>query len=182
MAERRADGPADLLIVGMVQKPHGIRGELFIRLETDRSDAVFRPGRRLFWGDDRGRPDGGEVVVERSRPFKNGVLVRSTQFTGLTPEVEALRGRTLLLPRAELEPLDSNEVFVHQLVGLGVRAGDQAVGVVREVFDAPGGPLLEVRRPDGRDLLLPFVAEMIVRVDVEGGTLEIDPPAGLLDL
>jgi 16S rRNA processing protein RimM len=122
------------------------------------------------------------MVVERSRAFKGGVLVKPLGVSGRGDDVEAMRGRSLLLPRAELEPLDENEVFVHQLVGLTVHAGDDVIGRVREVFESPGGHLLEVRRPDGRDLLVPFVAEMIGRVDVEAGSLEIVPPVGLLEL
>ena len=47
----------EFLIVGSVQKPHGIKGELFVRLETDRPDAVFSAGRALILGDGEGRDE-----------------------------------------------------------------------------------------------------------------------------
>lgn len=172
----------DLLIVGAVQKPHGIRGELLIRVETDRPAEVFRPDRRLRLGDPQGEPTGETVTVERARPFKDGVLVKVQEFATRDETLEALRGRTLLLPRDEVPPLEEGEVFIHQLPGLEVVAAGEAVGRVREVFDAPSGHLLEVRTPDGRDLLIPFVRDIVVRVDAAGGVLELNAPAGLLDL
>jgi ribosomal 30S subunit maturation factor RimM len=50
------EGTPPLLIVGWIQKPHGIRGELFVKLATDRPEALFAPGRVLRLGDAEGRP------------------------------------------------------------------------------------------------------------------------------
>ena len=170
------------LIVGAVQKPHGIKGELFVRLETDRPEAVFRPGRVLLLGDAAGRPSGGALTIERARVFKGGMLVKVAEHTALNDEVNALRGRSLLIPRGEAAPLEEDEVFFHQLVGLRVEAGGQAVGTVREVYEAPSGYLLGVERAGAKELLVPFVREMVKRVDVAAGVLEIEAPAGLLEL
>ena len=172
----------EFLAVGTIQKPHGIRGELSVRVETDRPDAVFTPGRVLLLGDAAGRPDGGSLTVERARPFKSGFLVRAAGITSLTPEVEAMRGRSLLIPASEAAPLGEGEVFFHHLVGMRVLAGEEEVGRVRDVYETPSGHMLAVERRGKRELMLPFVAEMIRRMDVEGRELEIDPPAGLLDL
>ncbi|HWK89409.1 MAG TPA: ribosome maturation factor RimM [Longimicrobium sp.] len=173
----------EYLIVGSVQKPHGIKGELMVRLETDRPGVVFAPGRELLLGDAEGRPSGGTLTVERARPFKGGMLVKVPQHGGRTPEVEALRGRTLLIPREQAAPLDDDEVFYHQVIGLKVMADGVQVGVVQELYDdAPSGPLLSVRREGKKELLIPFVKGMVRRLDAAQGVLELEAPAGLLDL
>ncbi len=177
-----AGDDAGYLVVGTVQKPHGIKGELYVRLETDRPEAVFAAGRVLLLADASGRPTGGSLTVERARAFKGGLLLKAAGLGGRTPEVEEMRGLSLLIPASEAAPLDEGEVFVHQLVGMRVVAGEEVVGTVHDVYEAPGGHLLAVRRPGRPELMLPFVAEMIRRLDVEGRTLEIDPPAGLLEL
>ncbi|CAN5292773.1 hypothetical protein BH20GEM2_BH20GEM2_05240 [soil metagenome] len=51
-----------------------------------------------------------------------------------------------------------------------------------DVIDAPAGQLLEVRRPDGSELLIPLIAEVVTRLDTEARRVEIEPPAGLLEL
>lgn len=170
------------LIVGAVQKPHGIKGELFVRVETDHPGAVFAPGRVLQLGDADGNPVDGTLTIERARPFKGGLLVKAAGLSGRDERADALRGRSILIPEGEAAPPAEDETFVHHLIGLRVTASGEAVGVVREVYDAPGGWYLGVERAGKKELLLPFVREMVKRVDRNEGVVEVDPPAGLLEL
>ena len=171
-----------LLIVGGVAKPHGIKGELFVRVETDHPDAVFRPGRVLLLGDADGKPTGGTLTVERARPFKGGVLLKVAEHAGRGDAQDALRGASLLLEMSELKALEEDEVFLHQLIGLKVIADGAEVGRVREVYEAPSGVLLGVERAGRRELLVPFVRDMVRRMDVAEGVLELEAPPGLLEL
>ena len=175
-------GPAHL-IVGAVQKPHGIRGELVIRLETDRPEAVFRTGRVLLLGDAAGKPNGGSLTVERVRPFKGGLLLKAVGHTSLNAETESLRGRTLLLAQEEAAPLDADEVWVHELLGMRVTAGDDEVGVVQDVYDIPPeGHMLSIAREGKAELLVPMVKDLVRRVDRDARLVDLEPRPGLLDL
>jgi 16S rRNA processing protein RimM len=171
-----------LLIVGAIAKPHGIKGEMSVRVETDHPDAVFRPGRVLQLGDADGKPTGGALTVERARPFKGGLLLKVAEHPGRTDALDALRGATLLAEVSALAALEEDEVFLHQLIGLRVIADGAEVGRVREVYDAPSGTLLGVERAGRRELLVPFVRDMLKRIDVAEGILELDAPPGLLEL
>lgn len=173
---------AEYLAVGTVQKPHGIRGELFVKVETDRPTLVFTVGRVLRVAGADGTPAGPVLTVERARPFKGGILLKAAELTARSPELDELRGRSLLISRDEAAPLDEGEVFFHDLVGMRVVAGGEEVGTVADVYEYPSGHLLSVRRRGKAELMLPFVAEMIRRMDVAERVLEIDPPAGLLEL
>lgn len=173
---------AEYLVVGTVQKPHGIRGELFVKVETDRPAAVFVQGRLLHLADASGAPSGKALTVERARRFKGGILLKAAEHTARSAELDELRGRSLLIPREEAAPLDEGEVFFHDLVGMRVMAGGEEVGTVADVYEYPSGHLLSVRRAGRGELMLPFVSEMIRRMDVAERVLEIDPPAGLLEL
>ena len=178
-----AEPAPEHLIVGTVQKPHGIKGELFIRLETDRPEAVFAPGRVLILGDEKGALSEASLTVERARAFKGGMLVKAAGLVGRTQELEELRGRTLLIPRDQAAPPAEDEVFYHDLLGMKVvTAAEGEVGTIGEVYDAPAGPMLSVRREGAKELLIPFVREMIRRVDAAEKVLELDLPAGLLEL
>lgn len=171
------------LIVGTVQKPHGIKGELFVRLDTDRPESAFAAGRVLRLGDAAGLPSDASLTVERARPFKGGMLLKAAETGARDAALEALRGRTLLIPRDEADAPGEGEVFYHQLLGMRVStAAEGEIGRVREVYDAPSGPLLAVERAAGKELLIPFVREMILRIDAAAAELELDLPAGLLEL
>jgi 16S rRNA processing protein RimM len=147
-----AEAEGDFLIVGLVQKPHGIKGEVFVRVETDHPMDVFAAGRVVRLADAEGRPLDRSLTIERARPFKGGLLVKAAEIGPRDPhgresDVDSLRGLTLVIPRGEARPLDEDEVFLHQLVGMTVAADEGTVGTVRELYDAPSGFLLAVDRP-----------------------------------
>ena len=177
-------GDPEFVVVGRVGRPHGVRGQLFVRSLTDRPEATFSPGTTLLPADAGGsRPDPGErpLAVAASRPYRDGLLLR---FEGIgdRDQADGLRGRYLLRAFSETEPLGEGEVFQHQLVGLAVVTPDgRSVGRVREVYDLRPAVLLEVAGAEGEHLI-PFTGEFLVALSLEEGTLVIDPPEGLLDL
>ncbi len=156
-------GPATppLLEVGRVVKPHGLQGEVNVKLITDR-DERLAPGTVLHTGD-------GTLEVVASRPHQAGFLVT---FGGVVDRegAEALRGVTLLAP-----PLDDPDaLWVHQLIGadvVDVEGG--AHGRVMAVEANPASDLLVLE--SGALVPLVFVVER------SAAQVVIDPPAGLFD-
>ena len=173
----------DLTIVGRVRKAHGIRGELVIEPLTDAPDAVFAPGRRVFAGTVHGdpSPDGRELTVEDSRPFKGGWIVAFTQILDRN-EAERWRERYVLAPANELEPAREDEVYLHELLGMVIEleGSREVVGTVTDVYELPQGVMLDVRRETGT-VLVPFRSEVVTKVDRDGRRLVIAPPEGLLE-
>lgn len=175
-------GP-DHLIVGQISKAHGVKGELLVWPLTDTVDTVFAAGRELLLGDTEGElgDSTSTMTVERSRPYKRGVLVKFEEVSDRML-AERLARRYLLAPVEELPPLDEDEVFYHQLLGLEVvTTSGERVGQVREVFDTEPAHLLEVKGTD-RLHLIPLISQIVEEIDVDGGRLVIDPLPGLLDL
>ena len=171
------------MIVGRVRRAHGIRGELVVEALTDTPDAIFASGRRVFAGTSEGEPtrDRIELHVLRSSPFKGGLIVA---FEGITDRTTAdsWRDRTLLLPESEVEPPGENELFIADLVGMRVvHVNGDAIGDVIEVFELPQGLMMDVRRPSGTSVLLPFNDQTVVEVDSATRTIRVDPLEGMLD-
>jgi 16S rRNA processing protein RimM len=172
------------LVVGHLDKPHGIRGELVVSLHTDHPDRTFVPGAVVQLADASGdAPDPAlpPLCLESARPFRRGLIVA---FDGIETrtEAEVLRGRYLLLARTEIAPLEEGEVFHHQLLGMEVVTVEgEAVGEVAWVHDLIPTVLLEVQGEE-RELMIPFRPEIVVQVDAGRRRIVVDPPEGLLDL
>ncbi|RLK22990.1 16S rRNA processing protein RimM [Micromonospora sp. M71_S20] len=124
-----------------------------------------------------------ELVVESARWHQGRMLVA---FEGILDRdvAEALRGTLVAVDSADVAPPEDPEEFHdHQLVGLAVvtPAGDR-LGEVARIDHAPASDLLVLRRPEGGTALIPFVKAIVPEVDLAGGRVVVDPPAGLLDL
>ena len=168
--------------VGRVRRAHGIRGELVVELLTDEPDAIFASGRRVFAGDRAGdvARDCQELRVLRATPFKGGLIVA---FEGIPDKTAAdlWRDRYLLVPESEVTPPGDDELFIHDLVGMRVSKGGETIGEVIEVFELPQGIVMDVRRPDGKTVMLPFDDNTVTEVDSAARIIEVDPVDGLLD-
>ena len=174
-------GPGPLL-VGIVVRPHGLRGELVVDVRTDSPQERFAAGAVLT----RAGADGvaaGVLTVESARPHSGRLLVRFAEAPD-RDAAETLRGVRLLVDRDALPPTgDPDEFHVHQLEGLAAELVDGTrVGTVREIAHGPGGELLVLARPGLPDALVPFVQAIVPTVDLDGGRVVLDPPEGLLDL
>jgi 16S rRNA processing protein RimM len=169
------------LVVGLVKKPHGIKGEVLVYPATDEPEAVFVPGRSLAVLDREGRDSGLEVIVARARAYQRAWLLR-IEGIGTREQVEWLRERLLGLRAEEARPLEPGEFYHHELVGLRVETEDGvSVGTVADVIEAPQGLLLSVVG-ESREHLVPFVSGVVRRVDRATGVVVIAPPAGLLEV
>lgn len=176
------DGPAHL-VVGLLKKPHGVKGEALVYPVTDEPEAVFRTGRILTVVDGEGRPTGQEVVIVRARAFHRAWLLHLEGFEERN-DVEALRDRYLALRPEDVRELGPGEFYYHELVGMVVEtggAGGAEVGTVTEVIEAPQGPLLNVKGA-AKEHLLPFAPWLVRRVDRVARRIEIAPPPGLLEV
>ncbi|HEY8371505.1 MAG TPA: ribosome maturation factor RimM [Pseudonocardiaceae bacterium] len=172
------------VVVGIVAKAHGIRGELAVDVRTDSPEERFAVGAELRA---QLREGASRILkVAAARPHAGRLLVR---FEGVDSRdaAERLRGARLTVDTAQLPPTeDPDEFYDHELEGLqavlgsGERAGT-VVGTVREVLHNGAGDLLVIAREGGGEALVPFVKEIVPEVDLAGGRIVITPPPGLID-
>jgi 16S rRNA processing protein RimM len=182
-------GP-EYAIVGLIRKAQGIRGEVVVEPLTDKPDVVFASGSRVFAGNARGdlavgRGVKGEditptLTIAESKPFKKGLIVQFEELRD-RDSADLWRGRYLLAPFSELPPLEDDEVYLHDLIGMKVegRAGE-AIGEVTTLYELPHGVMLDVRTGRG-SALIPYRPEIIVRIDVAARTVVIDESLGLTE-
>lgn len=167
------------LVVGRIGRPHGVRGDVTIDVRTDDPDSRFAVGSVLAT-DPTGR---GPLRVSSARWHSGRLLLRFDGIDG-RDAADALRGTLLVVDSADLPALtDPDEFYDHDLVGLVALLPDgSTLGEVGDVVHGAGNDLLVVVTPDRREVLVPFVAAVVPRVDRDAGRLVVDPPEGLLDL
>lgn len=166
------------LVVGRIGRAHGIRGDVAIDVRTDTPEERFTVGSAL----ETDRSGVGPLTIGSVRVHSGRLLVR---FKGVADRdaAEGLRGISLLVDSEDLPPTgDPDEFHDHELIGLtAVTTGGEEVGTVDDVLHH-AQDLLVLSVPGGREVLVPFVTELVPEVDVPGGRIVLDPPPGLLDL
>jgi 16S rRNA processing protein RimM len=138
--------------------------------------------RHVFLEHPGGPPDSCEV--ESARMHKGRVILK---FSGIDSIDGANRLRSLhvLIRREERTELCGHRYYVSDLVGCQViteHQGRGELGTVTEVEPTGGVELLHVRRPDGRELLIPLAEAICTRIDPENKLIVVEPPEALLDL
>jgi 16S rRNA processing protein RimM len=157
------DATPGLLIVGRIGKPHGVRGEVYVDLLTDRTERLD-PGMTLRCRDQW-------ITVARSRPVSGRWLVT---FEGVADREAAARLTSIEVLAPPLED-DPDALWVHQLIGAEVIEVDGTIrGRCRSVIDNPADDILEL--DTGALVPVTFV------VSVDNGVITIDPPDGLFEL
>ncbi|MFD6418059.1 ribosome maturation factor RimM [Streptomyces sp. NPDC060194] len=166
------------LVVARIGRAHGIKGEVTVEVRTDEPELRLGPGAVLAT-DPPGR---GPLRIESGKVHSGRLLLR---FEGVHDRnaAEALRNVLLI---AEVDPDElpdePDEFYDHQLMDLDVVLADGTpVGRITEISHLPSQDLFIVERPDGSEVLVPFVEEIVTEIDLEEQRAVITPPPGLLD-
>ncbi|MFF3321020.1 ribosome maturation factor RimM [Streptomyces sp. NPDC002889] len=166
------------LVVARIGRAHGIKGEVTVEVRTDEPELRLGPGAVLAT-DPAGA---GPLTIETGRVHSGRLLLR---FEGVRDRnaAETLRN-TLLIAEVDPEehPEDPDEYYDHQLTDLDVVLADGTeVGRITEISHLPSQDLFIVERPDGSEVMIPFVEEIVTEIDLAEQKAVIDPPPGLID-
>jgi len=170
----KLENPVMMATVGAAQ---GLRGEVRVKTFTADPTALGDYGNLHSL-------DGRTFEILDIREAKNIAIVR---FRGINDRnaAEALNGLELYIERDNLpdDELEDDEFFYADLEGLeAVDAEGKSYGTVSAIFDFGAGDLLELKGPGRRPVLIPFSEKAVLEIDLEGGTLLIDPAAaGLIE-
>ncbi|MCA9753137.1 MAG: 16S rRNA processing protein RimM [Gemmatimonadetes bacterium] len=168
------------LVVAELGRPHGIRGEVTARLfGVTPEELLALSGLTLRRPEEDGKPR--RVRVLDVRPRKIGWIVRVDAARDRSA-AESLRGSEILARRQDLPAREDGEWLVADLVGLAVETEDgEALGTLAEVMLLPANDVLVVRGEQG-ELLLPFLEDVLVRVDPGEGRMVVRVPPGLREV
>lgn len=166
------------LVVARIGRAHGIKGEVTVEVRTDEPELRLGPGAVLATEP----ASTGPLTIETGRVHSGRLLLR---FEGVRDRTaaEALRN-TLLIADVDPDelPEDPEEFYDHQLIDLDVVLADgTGIGRITEITHLPSQDLFIVERPDGTEVMIPFVEEIVTEIDLEEQRAVITPPPGLID-
>jgi len=165
------------LQVARIGKPHGIRGEVTVQVLTDAPENRFVPGTEFVV-----EPASAGPLTVLSARWNKDILLLAFEEIETRNDAETLRGAKLFIETEELDENDDEGWYEHELVGLEARVGSQVVGKISGLNTMPVQDLLVVETPDGKEILIPFVEQIVPEVNVEEGYVLVTPPAGLFEI
>lgn len=168
--------PDDWVCLGVVGRPHGIKGLVRVRPFTEDPEAI------AAYGPLTDRKTGRRFTLTVANVTK-GMVIARIEGVEDRDAADELKGTELWADRGVLPEIEEEEAFYHHdMIGLrAVGADGKAIGEVVGIENYGAGDLLELRTLEGRVVLVPFTRAMVPEVDIEGGRVVIEPTAGLLD-
>ena len=168
----------DLLQVGVITETHGIKGEVKVFPTTDDPERFSDLDEVLL---DLGR-EKKLLHVAGVKYFKQYVIVRFKEFNNIN-QIEPYVKKTLWVTRENAVPLEEDEYFIADLIGLEVVSDEgEKLGVISDVIRTGANDVYEVKQENGKEILLPAIKDCILDVDLEGAKMTVHVLKGLLDL
>ncbi|MEC5422716.1 ribosome maturation factor RimM [Virgibacillus sp. C22-A2] len=164
--------------VGKIVNTHGIRGELKVLRISDFEER-FAAGETLFIVSEGSEPM--EVVVKSRRLNKGFELILFEGYDNIN-DVEKFKGSELKITEDQLTELETNEYYYHEIIGCDVFTNNkEKLGTVTEILSPGANDVWVVKQPIGKDILIPYIAEVVTEIDIAGKKVVIKPMEGLLD-
>ena len=164
------------LRVGVISSTHGIKGEVKVYPTTDNLER-FRSLKQVFL--DTGK-DYIELEIEGVKFFKQQAILKFKGFDNIN-DIEKYKGRDLLVTRENAVKLEEGEYFIYDLIGSKVvtEEGD-TLGELTEVMTTGANDVYIVKTPDGKEILLPYISECILDIDITNKVIRAHILPGLL--
>lgn len=166
--------------VGKIVNTHGIKGEVRVISDTDFPEERYQPEAELVWlGDSEANTL--TLTVASHRQHKQFDLVKFESYPTIN-EAESLVGGTLNVTEADLATLDDDTFYWHDIVGL--TAYDEVgteIGQVKEILSSGANDVWVISRRGQKDLLLPYIDEVVKDVNLTAGTITVHVLEGLDD-
>ena len=169
-------------LVGKIVNTQALRGEVRVMATTDFPEERFKIGAILAIFN--GNKLVETVEVDGHRLHKNFNLLHFKGKDNIN-DVEKFKGFDLKVAGTEREAdeLDENEFYYDDIIGLEVYTTDEIyLGKVREITSLPSNDVWAIQRPNkGKDILIPYIEDIVLEIDLSGNRVVIEPMDGLIE-
>lgn len=167
------------LLIGEILRPHGVRGELRVRLLTDYPERI---------SDMKTVYVGKGVNDSQIRPYQL-VSMRMHKDYGLITfdkikdrdEADRLRSLYIMVKLEDAVPLEEGEFYLYQLIGLKVKTeNDTILGTISDIIETGANDVYVIDNAQHGQILFPVIEQTILETNIKAGYVRVSPPEGLL--
>jgi 16S rRNA processing protein RimM len=154
------------LVVGRLGRPHGVHGEISVEVRTDEPEIRFAKGSKLSI-----KESNNLLTVLSSRWHQEKMLVKFEEITD-RDLANDIKGKTLII---EIDPnkIETKKDQYYEF--------QNSLGQIKEVITGLAQDLLVVETKEKKEVLVPFVKQIVINVDLDKKQVTMDPPVGLFD-
>ena len=161
---------SNLVVMGRVVAPYGVFGWLKIVPDTEEFDGLL--DYKTWW---IGKDDNWRELKVESAKIHNDVLVVKLQGLDDRDAAVACKGKQIAVPRALLPKLKGEEYYWSDLIGLSVKNQQNVdLGKIADVFATGANDVVVAKSDSGQERLIPYIAQVILAVDLNAKTLLVD--------
>ncbi len=172
------------LLIGIITSPQGINGKIKVKSLSEFSERFTKPGIRWLQND-KEEPKPCELISGYQKPGKD-LFIISIKDINNRNDADKLRGLKLLVKSNDLPKLKPEEFHLNQLLNLKVKMIEHnqliLIGVVCDLITEKNNLIVIKLTKNNREILIPFVKEIIPVIDLKNKYVVVTPPPGLFDL
>ena len=172
------------LTVGLITSCHGINGQVKVKSLSDFEERFLKPGMRWLQKENE-QPSKIELISGFKQPGKETFIVK---FQGIDTRnhAEQIKKYKILVQTNKLPELKKEEFHLLELINLQVKTLEndelKIIGKVINLENEKNNLLVIELYKNQKKVLIPFVKEIVPKVDIKNNFLVITPPKGLLEL
>lgn len=164
--------------IGKIINTHGIRGEVKVLRISDFEER-FNVGEVVYL--EKNKNDLVELTINGHRMHKGYDLLRFEGYDNVN-DVEQFKGFYLKISEDQLTELEEGEYYYHEIIGCDVHTIDKTyIGKIKEILSPGANDVWVVKPEKGKDVLIPYIEEVVKSVDIDEKMVIIEPMEGLLD-
>ncbi|PJF40050.1 MAG: 16S rRNA processing protein RimM [Phototrophicales bacterium] len=162
----------DYLLLGEILRPHGVRGELRIRILTDYPERIAKL-KTIFIGDSPTAKGIQPYTVENMRMNKGYGLLKLKEISDRN-EAERFRKLFVMVALEDAVPLEEGEFYLYQLIGLAVQTTDgRSLGHITDVIETGANDVYVVNGSQYGEILIPAIESTIIETNIDAGILTV---------
>jgi 16S rRNA processing protein RimM len=167
------------LLIGEILRPHGIAGEVRMRVLTHYPEHLADL-EKVYLSEDPDAADGTSYVLEQVRMHQQYALLK-LKGVDTRDQAERIRQLWVMIEANDAVPLKQGELYLYQLIGLRVmtQAG-RSLGSITDILETGANDVYIVQSSEHGEILIPATAETIITTDLDAGIMVVNPPEGLL--